>query len=203
MLQTVSVDKDTLLLLKKLQSIEELKDMRLVGGTALALYLGHRKSIDLDLFGNHNLDVEELINIIQKQDIDVELTSSNENACGFFLNNIKVDIVKYSYPWLKEVYREDDIRLARKEDISAMKLLAITKRGTKKDFIDLFFLLKEYSLKQMLNFFQEKYPKMSLFMVIKSLDYFADAEQYSMPKMLVDVSWQEVKEKIRQEVKAL
>jgi predicted nucleotidyltransferase component of viral defense system len=203
MLQTVSVDKDTLLLLKKLQSIEELKDMRLVGGTALALYLGHRKSIDLDLFGNHNLDIEELINIIQKQDIDVELTSSNENACGFFLNNIKVDIVKYSYPWLKEVYREDDIRLARKEDISAMKLLAITKRGTKKDFIDLFFLLKEYSLKQMLNFFQEKYPKMSLFMVIKSLDYFADAEQYSMPKMLVDVSWQEVKEKIKQEVKDL
>ena len=77
-----------------------------------------------------------------------------------------------------------------------MKLAAITNRGTKKDFIDLFFLLKKYSLSQMLDMYLKKYSDSQLFTVLKSLVYFVDAELDPMPHMLQDVTWEEVKEKI-------
>jgi len=84
-----------------------------------------------------------------------------------------------------------------------MKLAAITGRGTKKDFVDLYFLLQHFTLPEMLEFYSQKYTIDSSFMLIRSLNYFADAEDYPMPVMLIPTEWEDVKEKIRQEIRKL
>ena len=83
-----------------------------------------------------------------------------------------------------------------------MKLAAVTGRGTKKDYIDIYFLFDEFSLEEMLRFYRQKFPDGSEFMVLKSLVYFEDAEQENLPVMLREVNWESVKAKIVMETKA-
>ncbi|MEO6134444.1 MAG: nucleotidyl transferase AbiEii/AbiGii toxin family protein [Ginsengibacter sp.] len=193
MLYYETVDRSTLELLTQLQSIDLFKDLRLVGGTSLALQIGHRKSIDLDLFGNIDVDVLEINNALSGAGNVTQLKDS-KNIHIYLVNGIKVDIVNYTYPWLQGMIDDEGIRLASCEDIAAMKLAAIAGRGTKKDFIDLFFLLKHLSLNRMLQLYQEKYSDGSLFMVLKSLIYFEDADLDLMPDMLIPLEWKVVKE---------
>ncbi len=82
-----------------------------------------------------------------------------------------------------------------------MKLAAITGRGTKKDFIDIYFLLKKFTLKKMLSFYNRKYPDGSVFLVLKSLGYFEDAEEEQAPVMLEKAEWNEIKNRINMELK--
>lgn len=91
---------------------------------------------------------------------------------------------------------EDNLRLANMEDVAAMKITAIIGGGTKKDFIDLAFLLDYFSLDEILNFYEKKYPEASRFMAMKSVAYFDDAEVEPMPYMLKEKSWDDIKEKI-------
>jgi hypothetical protein len=86
------------------------------------------------------------------------------------------------------------------KDIAAMKLSAITNRGTMKDFVDIYFLLQHFSLNQMLELYMQKYTDGTLFNVIRSMTYFADAENNSMPEMLVPVQWEDIKTFIRHTV---
>ena len=86
--------------------------------------------------------------------------------------------------------------MADLEDISAMKLAAITGIGSKNDFIDIYFLLKEFSLQEMLSFYEEKYSDGALFLVLRSLTYFIGADKDADPKMLNEVSWSKIKETI-------
>ena len=115
----------------------------------------------------------------------------------FSIDGIKVDIVNYPYPWLSPLKIKDDIKLAALEDICAMKLAAITGRGSKKDFIDIHFLLQHFTLKEMLVFYNRKYTDGSSFLVLKSLSYFEDAENEPSPVMLTDTSWDTVKNNIK------
>lgn len=117
------------------------------------------------------------------------------------VDGIKIDIVNYNYPWIDEPVIEDGIRLAGIRDIAAMKLSAITNRGTKKDFIDYYFLLQSYSLDELISFYRQKYSDAQLFTSIKSLTYFEDAETDPMPKMLVPIRWEDVKANIIAAVK--
>ena len=118
------------------------------------------------------------------------------------IDGVKVDIVNYPYHWLDKKITERNITLASIKDIAAMKLSAITNRGTKKDFIDLYYLLKQYSLKQMLGFYAVKYNNASTFMVLKSLSYFEDAEEEVLPNIFDhNISWENVKKTITEEVK--
>ena len=87
-----------------------------------------------------------------------------------------------------------------KTDIAAMKLNAIAGLGSKKDFIDLYFLLNDFSLKQMLGFYSEKYFDGSEFMVVKSLSYFEEANFQPQPEMYIDFDWEKCKKKIIEEV---
>ena len=107
-----------------------------------------------------------------------------------------IDIVNYPYLWIDEPVREDGVILAGVKDISAMKLSAITNRGTKKDFIDLYFLLKTYSFNELIDFYLRKYSDAQLFTVLKSLTYFVDAEDDPMPMMIDSIEWDEVKASI-------
>ncbi len=109
--------------------------------------------------------------------------------------------MNYAYPWIDDVVEEDSIRLASDKDIAAMKIGAIEGRGSKKDFIDLYFLLKHYTLQEILDFYCRKYPENSVFRAILSLAYFDDADAQMMPVMFTDNSWEEIKSYVADVVK--
>ena len=199
MLYTETIDPSTLDLLKKLQSLEEFREVRLVGGTALALQIGHRKSVDLDFFGNMPCSLDELTYIISKI-ADVQPLSSSKMMRFLEINGIKVDIVNYPYCWIDEPVMEDGVILAGIKDIAAMKLSAITNRGSKKDFIDFFFLLQKFTLPDLIGLYEVKYPDAQIFATLKSLTYFDDAEEDPMPLMIKSLDWDSVKESIVSQV---
>ncbi len=196
MLHYETVDEGTLGLLKQLQSLGILSEMRLVGGTSLALQIGHRKSIDIDFFGNLSAEYENLIDELKTIGEVVPLKNS-KNIHSLLVNDIKVDIVNYEYEWLTNKITIDNIQLASIEDIAAMKLNAIIGRGSKKDFIDLFFILKNYSLATLMDFYTKKYNDGSTFLVLKSLTYFEDADMEEMPFMFNNIDWQTIKDNIK------
>lgn len=193
MLQYQTVEPTTLELIKKLQSLDELKDSRLVGGTALALQIGHRKSVDIDLFMSDTIDVNDLLAAIRTFTDEVTLLSSSRTMRFLRVNNVKVDVVAYPYKWIDEPVIEDEIMLASIKDIAAMKISAITNRGTKKDFIDLYFILQHFTFQEIIELYKTKYPDAIMFTTLKSLVYFEDAEPEPMPYMLENVSWEQVK----------
>jgi hypothetical protein len=192
MLHLETVDAGTLGLLKWLQGHPVFAETRLVGGTALALQLGHRKSIDLDVFGHLSVGALELEQTLREYG-PVSVAGRSRMIQAYAVCGIKVDVVEYSYPWLDGPVAEDGVRLASFRDIAAMKLAAITNRGTRKDFVDLAFLLDRFSLDEMLVFYREKYGDASLFPVIKSLAYFDDADEDPMPNMLMPCDWGRMK----------
>ena len=202
MLQYQTIYPATLQLLKDLQSLESLKECRLVGGTALALQLGHRRSVDLDFFGIVPQTPDELQDLL-RENHDVTIVKESKNIHIYLIDGVKVDIVNYKYDWIDTPIEEDGIRLADVKDIAAMKVAAIIGRGTKKDFIDLYFLLKQYSLKELLELYLQKYPDGSLFIAIKSLSYFEDAEADPMPVMFEEVSWPDVKALIGESISTI
>jgi hypothetical protein len=197
MLRTATVEGFTLVLLKRLLQEPLLNNLRLVGGTALALQLGHRNSIDLDFFGAIDTNASQIQNQLQEHGFEVEIKYDSKNIKTFIVDGIKVDIVNYSYKWLDLSVEEEGVRMASLKDIAAMKLSAITNRGTKKDFVDIYALLQHFSLKEMLNLYEQKYPNCSIFNVVRSLCYFEDAETNPMPKMFVETDWGEIKSTIR------
>ena len=192
MLHYTAIDPPTLELLKQLLGLSVFERMRLVGGTSLALQLGHRKSIDIELFGVLKDDEFAVSNAL-KTFKKVNLLQKSKNISIYSIDGIKVDIVNYGYPWLSDIRLEDGIRLAQMDDIAAIKLSAVTGRGTKKDFIDIYYLLKQYSLKQLLDLYSKKYSDGSEFLVLKSLSYFSDADEDPDPNMLHNVRWDQIK----------
>ena len=118
------------------------------------------------------------------------------------LNNVRIDVVDYgNYEWIDEPVIDKGIILASAKDIAALKINAIEGRGTKKDFVDLNELLKHFELSEIIDFYMQKYPDYSLFQALLSLTYFDDAESQAMPVMLVADTWEDMKEKIREEVR--
>lgn len=195
MLHIETIEPATLELLKKIQSIPEFQGTRLVGGTALALQIGHRQSVDLDFFGIVPYDTTTLVQLLSGLGNIIVLQDSPAIHI-FLINGVKVDFVDFKFLWRQEPLEEDGVRLAQLEDIAAMKVTAAIGRGTKKDFIDIATLLQIYTLKQILDFYQSKYPNSSLFMATKSLLYFDDAEKDAMPRMFSNLTWEETKQMI-------
>jgi len=196
-----TIDAATHDLLIKLQSSPVFTELRLVGGTALALQLGHRKSIDLDLFGSLSSDefaITEQLNKIGK----ITLLKKSSNIFIYLIDGIKVDIVNYPYKWLESPIKDSNIIVASTKDIAAMKLAAIAGRGTKKDFIDLYFLLKLFDLNKIIDLYAQKYPEGSEFLVLKSLSYFDDADLDEDPVMLKTEKWENIKTAIKKYVNA-
>ncbi len=114
-----------------------------------------------------------------------------------------MDFVNYRYSWIDAPVNDNGVVLAGIKDIAAMIINAVIGRGTKKDFIDLFFLLRRFTLQEMLDMYIQKYPEGSLFIAMKSLSYFEDAESDPMPVMLSPADWNTVKAKIRKAIAKL
>ena len=199
MLSYKTIEFHTLELLKELMAEPLFASLRLVGGTALALQYGHRNSIDLDFFGDIEADTETIKEVLRKHG-KLTVIKKSQNIKLYQLDDIKIDIVNYKYTWIDNPITEGEIVLASPKDIAAMKINAIEGRGTKKDFIDMYFLLQHYSLKDILSFYQKKYPENSIFRALMSLSYFDDAEQQLMPKMFSPIGWKDMKSYILDQV---
>jgi predicted nucleotidyltransferase component of viral defense system len=203
MLQYNAVEPRTLDLLSKLSENPVLKDFRLVGGTSLALQLGHRLSIDLDFFSDkkNNLDEIEFELVTFQKTI---LREKSSYALYYFINNIKVDILNYPYPFKFKPLEEGSLRLASLEDITSMKLKTIMNRGSKKDFYDIYFILKTLSLDKMIELFVSKYTNIEPMSLYKSLNYFEDADTEADPVLLKEeyITWQHVKQEITAQTKS-
>lgn len=201
MLSIQTIHPNTLELLKKLASQPELAQTRLVGGTALALQYGHRQSIDLDFFGALPEDKDELVEMTRRVG-NVLVTNRSKMIVQTVVNQVKVDFVDYSrYAWIDDPVQGDGFLLASDKDIAAMKVNAIIGRGTRKDFIDLYVLLQHYSLTEILEFYKQKYPEFSEYRALLSMTYFEDAEMQDMPKMFIEIPWDEMKSTIIKAVK--
>lgn len=194
--------KNTLALLGK-EKI--LKDCYLAGGSALALHLGHRLSFDLDFFAPVEFERKKIIQQLEPFGLKVE--REDWGTILGKLGDIKFSLFYYKYPLIAETIDYHGINIANLKDIAAMKIDAVSSRGTKRDFIDLYFLLKKFeSIDNLLIFYDQKYQKLDAnrFHIIKSLEYFADADKDQDPKMLVsDYSWEEVKKILQEEVRKL
>ena len=203
MLQSQTVESNTLELLKSLMQKEYLDSFVLVGGTALALQLGNRESIDLDLFSNTDFASKDLLTSLLK-DYQIVVNNQLPQTLITTINDVKVDFIKFHYPFIRPFLALENIRMASLEDIAAMKLDAITGRGSKKDFYDLFFLLQHYSIDELFSFYTEKYPHQTTFHVARSLTYFDDAEIQPSPIVFdKTITWETVKKKIISVIKAL
>ena len=203
MLQSQTVESNTLELLKSLMQKEYLNSFVLVGGTALALQLGNRESIDLDLFSNTDFASNELLTSLLN-DYQIVVNNQLSQTLITTINYVKVDFIKFHYPFIRPFLVIENIRMASLEDIAAMKLDAITGRGSKKDFYDLFFLLQHYSIEELFSFYTEKYPHQTTFHVARSLTYFDDADIQPSPIVFdKTITWETVKQKIISVIKTL
>ena len=200
MLHIQSVRPATLDLLKKLMNADFLSDFILVGGTALALQIGHRISYDLDLFTSYNFDPKILAAKL-REIIDLQISGEAENTLNALIAEVPVDFIRYDYPLIGKIVSNEGIRMASKEDIVCMKLSAIASRGSKKDFYDIFFLLNDYSLDEMFGFYERKYQSGERFHLLKSLVYFDDAEDDPEPIQLIPVEWKTIRKKLEDAVR--
>lgn len=173
-------------------------------GTALSLQIGHRESEDLDFFTEQDFDPREIeneLNVFGKLE-EVDLQRNTLNA---FLNGVKLQFLGYPYSLLAPTINWNNIRLGSVIDIACTKMQTIGMRGSKKDFIDLFFLLDKFTLTELFDAVDKKYTNVeySKSHIMKSLVYFKDAELEPMPRMHKDVKWKDVKEKIISSVKEI
>jgi hypothetical protein len=181
-------------------------DFYLAGGTALALQTGHRMSQDFDWFIPHLGEIESFLRMLQTAGIEYVVTSTDRETCYLLVDNVQVSFLGYDYPLLqaKVLSVEYGMYLAGPDDIAAMKLAAVASRGSRKDFVDLYFLFKNHHpLKDCLRLYQEKYKIRDIGHVIRSLVYFDNAEAEPEVMMLKPLSWDKLKRDMEQQVREL
>lgn len=184
MLHKETVEPATLELIKKLQADPELQGFQMAGGTALALMIGHRISIDIDLFSQNEFDAEALSAHLDKK-YGFSLQFIHRNTLKGFIEDVFVDILTHPYQLVGEIIHEENISLMSKQDIAAMKVNAISGNGTRaKDFVDIYFLLKEFTIKEIIGFYGTKYAQHNTFHALKSLTWFDDIDTTVWPRMV-------------------
>jgi hypothetical protein len=194
---------------KILKNTPFLKDygIYLAGGTALALHFGHRTSQDLDFYTKEHFEglklVEEFRQFFKE---DLSEPKMARNTLWLKIKNTDLSFFRYPYPLIRPLISYQTIELASPEDIIAMKIEAIITRGKKRDFVDIYFAIKKYGVKKILDFFREKYPHaFNEYACITALTYFEDAETREQGRKRIyiysGVTWPLIKKYIIQEVK--
>jgi predicted nucleotidyltransferase component of viral defense system len=188
--------QDAFRLLSKLEFIQH---FYLAGGTGLALHLGHRFSVDLDFFSAEN----DAVNFIQRsalhsalKDASLDITYDKDTTFVVTWRGVGVSFFRLEiYPLVTPPILLDKVPIASIEEIGAMKLAAIIDRGTRKDYVDLYFILQEVSLDTLFRVAAEKYATVRSFPVsaTRALAYFEDAEALPMPQMLDKTPWPKMK----------
>jgi hypothetical protein len=187
--------------IQKLGSIMARRQFYLAGGTAMAIYFGHRHSVDLDWFtGKHIEDPLRLAQEIRDERISFKASSIERGTLYGAVSGIRVSFMEYRYTLLRPLvsWPEVGCLMASLEDIACMKLSAIAQRGSKKDFVDIYALgLKHVPLKEMLQLYQKKYTIQDIAHLLYGLAYFDDADKERMPRMLWDIDWKTIKKTIQ------
>ncbi len=196
MLYKETVPPATLGLLKKIMNDEALSSFVLVGGTALALQLGHRISVDLDLFSSLPFD-EEVLSDYLIREYGLELDFVARKTIKGEIEDVQIDCISHEYPWIAPLHTEENIRLSGLPDIAAMKLNAISGNGTRlKDFIDIAYLSVRMSLAEMLDAYNRKYNANPL-IPLKSITFFDDVEFEEPIKMKAGIfNWKKIAKRL-------
>jgi len=191
----------TFKLIQQLQALPELREFYLVGGTALALQLGHRNSIDIDLFTKNDFTPESLLKFLESA-FSIQPSFATKNTLLSIINSIKVDFICHAYPLVLPPITEEGITFLSLQDIAAMKLNAISNSGKRlKDFIDVYFLLEHFSLKEMIEFYTIKYPRFNPLIALKAINYFEDIDPaIDPPKLRAKLPLSEIKKRIQDSV---
>lgn len=205
---TEVLTKDARASLAVLGERDILKDAYLAGGTALALQIGHRVSVDFDFFTQAKFDPQQVVQQLTMLSMPFHLERTAPGTILGFVGKTKFSLFEYIYPLLEKPVSYDGIALAHISDIAAMKLAAIGDRGTKRDFIDLYFIVeihKHLLLDAVFQLYDKKFAVLhqNKIHLLKALIYFDDAETDHMPEMLHAVSWKEVKKFFQDQVKRL
>ncbi len=177
----------------------------LAGGTGLALQLGHRDSVDFDFFTPEHFDTgqlfERLLDVLSEYAV-TKVQNEKNTLTVVIDDNIKASFMTYKYKLLEKPLEEPFLHIASVRDIGCMKLSAITGRATNKDYIDLFFILKNISLRDLLNDVQKKLPQLDRNIILKSLVYFDDvSDEFILYKEGNEVSFDQVKQFLVTEVR--
>lgn len=207
MLYLNTIDPPLFKVLSDLSLLPELSNFSLVGGTALSLQLGHRKSDDLDFFTDRSFDIREVKDAILQYNPKVVFLNETRQGISFTLplpgetdDVRKLDIYNWAVKFIRPVKKEGDIRLASLEDIAAFKLDAVCHRKEKKDYIDIALLLEKFSFAQMMDFYKEKFPMNDKRIVLTQILDIEGLENSVEPVMLVKHTVEWALEEIEQKV---
>ncbi len=175
------------------------------GGTTIAIYLGHRHSVDLDWFTEEGItDPMRLAQNIRDKGIPFVTGQIERGTLHGTISGVRISFLEYKYPLLKPliIWQKAACQLATLEDLACMKLSALTQRGSKKDFVDIYALgLRYFSLRDMLRLYQKKFSVEDMGHVLYGLSYFDDADKERLPKMFWDTDWRTIKKTIQGWVK--
>ena len=194
--------------LLQLMAAKEFENFRLVGGTSLSLQIGHRESIDLDLFSDAQsgeIDFDAIENYLETNFKYIDHLSNIIPGMGksYLIgedkdNSLKLDIF-YTDKFIQPIYLEDTIRMATIEEIIAMKLDVVQRGGRKKDFWDLHELFENYSLTQMLDLHEQRYPYThDRDLIIQNFTDFSIADDEFNPICFKGKYWEFIKEDIEE-----
>ena len=202
MLHKETVEPELLTLAIELFKVPALQQFVLVGGTAISLLIGNRKSIDIDLFTENSFEADQMQAILKEHGLQFAVQSISKGAILGYINSIKTDFIRHAYPWIDPPEKMDGLVIASLKDLAAMKLNAIVGSGSRlKDFVDVAFLSANFSLSEMMDFYEMKYPDINGLMAMKSLCYFDDIDfTVGIEYIGKERSWEEVKERLIQMV---
>jgi predicted nucleotidyltransferase component of viral defense system len=201
-LYTKSVSSELYTLLCGIMQDKGFETFILGGGTSLALRFGHRSSIDLDFFSVPKFDSSRFLDMLREKYENIDIVNRTPGSICAVINDYKIDFLHHPYPLISEPAGKENIRFLSLPDIAAMKVNAVTNRGSKKDFTDLLLLHEEgIQLNMALDFFCKKYGEGGRFLAVRSLAWFADAEEEPDPVYLNGWSWKEVRGRVEQLVK--
>ena len=198
--------------LEVLMTIGSIGKHRLADGTALALQIGHRISVDIDLFSDEINDYAKIQEELQAKfgkhfERVRDVSSPMCNGVTVLMNNIKTDILDWPVKFIRPPFVVESIRMAAKEDIVPMKFNTFLSppeyaRYEKKDYIDIAFLMQEFTLEGMIGFYEAKYPDQTMVprLIIEGLQLHEIADKKPMPKMLTQHAWEETKRQIEESI---
>jgi predicted nucleotidyltransferase component of viral defense system len=182
-------------------------NLYLAGGTALIFYLGHRTSLDFDFYTEKEFEKGKFLKIfkneLKNKKLTIKVLRDFKNTCGLLVNNVHLSCFYYPYTLIGNLKKFNNVLIASIQDISAMKALAIGQRGTKRDFLDIYYLIKIFGLKKILSWAKKKYPEYSEMISLKGLVYFENVEKEERNIEIIDksISWRKIKEEIIEAVR--
>jgi len=192
-------------ILKSLKDVFTKYKAILAGGTACALHLGNRISMDLDFFTSMDFQIESVISEIRKAGHSFQIISEGEGYLVGTIDGMKVSLFTYEYPFLEKTVIYEGIRVAGVLDLASMKVIAISQRGTKRDFADLYGILQEVPFHKIASHMVKRFGKgrINPVHIGKSLVYFSDADSHPEPEYVKgrDVSWEKIKSFFKSHVK--